>query len=138
MYNQTIVTLEKIKASLPDTGSLIIGGFSQGGVMAQLILVSELANRIKGLLLIGTCLPRNSVGLELLSTKISKLSPIPVLWIHGETDHLISLQEAECIVEFFERHGWQVTKIIHHKGHAIPLEFNDNIRQWATEISNFH
>ena len=138
LYNKTIDTLEDIISGLPDTGPLIVGGFSQGGVMAQFCLITELSNRIKGLLLIGTCLPRNSLGLEVLSSKISNLSPIPVLWVHGEIDEVLTLKESKGIVKFFEKHGWPVTQIIHSRGHVIPQEFKENIRQWVDETTFFN
>tara|TARA_B100001113_G_C21107302_1_gene621474 strand:+ start:674 stop:1294 length:621 start_codon:yes stop_codon:yes gene_type:complete len=123
-------SIEYLNAMLPDEGDLIIGGFSQGGAMAQIMLLSELASRISGLILLGT----RPINNEKLRTALRKLNPFPVLWMHGSSDEIITYKDAENLVDIFEDEGWIVTKIRHKKGHMIPLEHHDEVIEFVKKL----
>ena len=120
-------SLLKLSYILPDD-QLVLGGFSQGGAMAQELLQFDL--NILGIIAIATRAVR---PLELRD----RLSQIPVgklLWMHGESDHRVSLEAGLEIPELFLESGWDVTKIQHHKGHMIPIEYHENVKDWLVDL----
>ena len=120
-------SLLKLSNMLPDD-QLVLGGFSQGGAMAQELLQFDL--NILGIVAIATRAVR---PLELRD----RLSQIPVgklLWMHGESDHRVSLEAGLEIPELFLESGWDVTKIQHHKGHMIPIEYHANVKDWLVSL----
>ena len=120
-------SLLKLSYILPDD-QLVLGGFSQGGAMAQELLQFDL--NILGIIAIATRAVR---PLELRD----RLSQIPVgklLWMHGESDHRVSLEAGLEIPELFLESGWDVTKIQHHKGHMIPIEYHENVKDWLVNL----
>ena len=108
---------------LPKDGKIILGGFSQGGAMAQIMLLSQISTRISGLVLLGT----RSIEEQKLRKTLRKLKPIPVLWMHGLSDEIIKYEESIELVNIFEDEGWDVVKITHKKGHVIPLELHEDV-----------
>ena len=57
-----------------------------------------------------------------------------LLWMHGETDHRVTLDAGLEIPVLFEESGWDVTRIQHSKGHMIPIEFHLSIREWLEDL----
>ena len=120
-------SLLKLTKILPDD-ELVLGGFSQGGAMAQELLQFDL--NILGIIAIGTRVVR---PLELKD----RLRHIPVsnlLWMHGESDHRVNLEAGLEIPDLFEEASWKVLRIQHHKGHMIPIEFHGNVREWLENL----
>jgi len=115
---------------LPETGDIIIGGFSQGAAMAQIMLLSKISSRISGLILLGT----RSIEENKLREALTKSKPVPVLWMHGTGDELIKFEEAIELVNIFEEEGWEVTKIKHEKGHIIPLEHHNKVIDFVNKV----
>tara|TARA_B100000287_G_scaffold427976_1_gene478577 strand:- start:906 stop:1469 length:564 start_codon:yes stop_codon:yes gene_type:complete len=120
-------SLLKLSNLLPDD-ELVLGGFSQGGAMAQELLQFEL--KVLGIIAIGTRAVR---PLELRG-RLTEISPSKLLWMHGETDHRVSLDAGLEIPEIFEESGWDVTRIQHHKGHMIPIEFHTQVKEWLENL----
>ena len=121
-------SLLKLSNILPDD-ELVLGGFSQGGAMAQELLQFEL--KVLGIIAIGTRAVR---PLE-LKDRLTQISPSKLMWMHGESDHRVSLDAGLEIPEIFEESGWDVTRIQHHKGHMIPIEFHAQVKQWLENLS---
>ena len=121
-------SLLKLSNILPDD-ELVLGGFSQGGAMAQELLQFEL--KVLGVIAIGTRAVR---PLE-LKDRLTQISPSKLMWMHGESDHRVSLDAGLEIPEIFEESGWDVTRIQHHKGHMIPIEFHAQVKQWLENLS---
>jgi predicted esterase len=120
-------SLLKLSNILPDD-ELVLGGFSQGGAMAQELLQFEL--KVLGVIAIGTRAVR---PLE-LRDRLTQISPSKLMWMHGESDHRVSLDAGLEIPEIFEESGWEVTRIQHHKGHMIPIEFHGQVKQWLENL----
>ena len=38
------------------------------------------------------------------------------------------------IPELFEEAGWNVHRIQHNKGHMIPIEFHENLKDWLKNL----
>ena len=121
-------SLLKLSNILPDD-ELVLGGFSQGGAMAQELLQFEL--KVLGVIAIGTRAVR---PLE-LKDRLTQILPSKLMWMHGESDHRVSLDAGLEIPEIFEESGWDVTRIQHHKGHMIPIKFHAQVKQWLENLS---
>ena len=120
-------SLLKLSNMLPDD-QLVLGGFSQGGAMAQELLQFDL--NILGIVAIATRAVR---PLE-LRDRLSQITVGKLLWMHGESDHRVSLEAGMEIPELFLGSGWDVTKIQHHKGHMIPIEYHENVKGWLVDL----
>ena len=120
-------SLLKLSNMLPDD-QLVLGGFSQGGAMAQELLQFDL--NILGIVAIATRAVR---PLE-LRDRLSEITVGKLLWMHGESDHRVSLEAGLEIPELFLESGWDVTKIQHHKGHMIPIEYHENVKDWLVNL----
>ena len=119
-----------IEKSIPSDGKIIVGGFSQGAAMAQIMLLSGIADRISGLILLGT----RAIIETKLRGALKIMKPIPILWMHGKNDEIIPFNEAVTLAEILEDENWDVTRIIHEKGHVIPLEHHDDIAKFIKGI----
>ncbi|MEC8954755.1 MAG: alpha/beta fold hydrolase [Candidatus Thermoplasmatota archaeon] len=117
-------SMRRVIDEIPD-GPIIIGGFSQGGAIASVLLESELQERILGLVLIGT----KSVRPESLTSALPFLKPREVVWMHGRHDHLVSLEAANEHAEIFEWARWPVTRLEHEKGHMVNMNQIDELKQ---------
>ncbi len=120
-------SLLKLSHILPDD-ELVLGGFSQGGAMAQELLQFDL--KVLGVIAIGTRAVR---PLE-LKHRLTQISTSKLMWMHGESDHRVSLDAGLEIPEIFEESGWDVTRIQHHKGHMIPIEFHSQVKEWLENL----
>ena len=120
-------SLLKLSNILPDD-ELVLGGFSQGGAMAQERLQFNL--KVVGVIAIGTRAVR---PLE-LRDRLTEISPSKLMWMHGESDHRVSLEAGLEIPEIFEESGWNVTRIQHHKGHMIPIDFHEQVKEWLENL----
>ena len=121
-------SLLKLSNMLPDEEDLVLGGFSQGGAMAQELL--QFNHRVLGIIAIGTRVVR---PLE-LKDRLREIPSGKLLWMHGESDHRVSLEASLEIPELFEEFGWDVTRIQHPKGHMIPIEFHFSVKEWLENL----
>lgn len=116
-------SMQRVIGELPD-GPLIVGGFSQGGAIASALLETDLSERIVGLVLLGT----KTVRPESLAQRLPFLSPRPVVWMHGERDHLVSMEDGVEHAEIFEAADWPVLRLTHEKGHMVNLNQYDELK----------
>ena len=120
-------SLLKLVNQLPED-ELVLGGFSQGGAMAQELLQFDLD--IKGIIAIGTRVVR---PLE-LKARLTEIERNNLFWMHGESDHRVTLEAGLEIPELFEEAGWDVLRIQHHKGHMIPIEYHEKLKNWLQNL----
>jgi len=111
--------------------NVVLGGFSQGGAMAQELLQFDID--VLGIIAMGTRVVR---PLE-LRQRLQEIPKSKLLWMHGERDHRVSLEAGLEIPQIFEEAEWSVEKIQHSKGHMIPVEFHNSIRNWLINIHKF-
>ena len=128
--NQMEESISAILEILPD-GPIIVGGFSQGGAMASALLETEASNSIVGLILIATKTARP----DELRDSLPFLKPRPVIWMHGESDHLVSLDAGMEHIEIFEESGWPVIRFQHKKGHMVNLGQFEEMRDMISSIA---
>tara|TARA_B100000579_G_C22601657_1_gene742988 strand:- start:36 stop:638 length:603 start_codon:yes stop_codon:yes gene_type:complete len=124
--DSSLSQLEKIISEQAPMGPLVVGGFSQGGAMAQELMHLPVADRIVGIICIGTRLVR---PME-LRMRLEELDPKRMFWMHGEKDVRVPIEDGWSVANLFESGGWAVELIEHHKGHIIPIEHHDSIKEW--------
>ena len=112
-------------------GPVIVGGFSQGGAMASAMLETEASASIVGLVLIAT---KSARGDKLRDT-LPFLKPRPVIWMHGERDHLVPIDLAREHAEIFDDAGWPVVRLEHEKGHMVNLNQFEEMREQISRIA---
>ena len=124
---QSIHFLENI---VPEEGKIIIGGFSQGAAMAQIMLLSKINKRISGMVLLGT----RGIKDVHLREGLRNIDPVPVLWMHGKSDEIIPFNEAITLPNTMSEENWNVKKIVHERGHVIPSGHHVTITNFVKEI----
>ena len=77
--DSSLSQLEQLIANEAPKGPLIVGGFSQGGAMAQELMHLPVADRIQGIICIGTRLVR---PME-LRMRLNELDSKRMFWMHG-------------------------------------------------------
>lgn len=124
--DSSLSQLEKLISQNAPLGPLVIGGFSQGGAMAQEILQLPIADRIVGLICIGTRLVR---PME-LRIRLEELDRKRLFWMHGERDIRVPIEDGWAVAHLFETAGWAVELVEHKKGHMIPIEHHNELTEW--------
>ena len=100
--DSSLSQLEKLIAEEAPMGPLVVGGFSQGGAMAQEMLQLPLADRIIGLVALGTRLVR---PME-LRLRLEELDPKRMFWMHGVRDVRVPIEDGWAVAHLFEAAGW--------------------------------
>ena len=129
--DSSLSQLEQLIAEHAPLGPLVVGGFSQGGAMAQEMLQLPLADRIVGIVAISTRLVREME----LRLRLSELRTKHLFWMHGERDLRVSIQDGWAVAHVFESAGWAMELIEHPKGHMIPMEHHAALKEWLTALS---
>ncbi|MEZ8112846.1 MAG: hypothetical protein QMC43_05835 [Candidatus Poseidoniaceae archaeon] len=124
--DSSLSQLEKLISQNAPLGPLVIGGFSQGGAMAQEILQLPIADRIVGLICIGTRVVR---PME-LRIRLEELDRKRLFWMHGERDIRVPIEDGWAVAHLFETAGWAVELVEHKKGHMIPIEHHNELTEW--------
>jgi predicted esterase len=124
--DSSLSQLEQIISEQSPMGPLVVGGFSQGGAMAQELMHLPVADRIVGIICIGTRLVR---PME-LRMRLEELDSKRMFWMHGEKDVRVSIEDGWTVAHLFEAAGWAIELIEHKKGHMIPLEYHDSLKEW--------
>jgi predicted esterase len=126
----SLAQLEQEVAHHAPAGPLVVGGFSMGGAMAQEMLQLSLAERIIGVIALGTRLVR---PME-LRVRLEGLEPKHLFWMHGTRDVRVPIEDGWAVAHLFEAAGWALELIEHEKGHMIPTEHHDAVREWLQAI----
>ena len=126
----SLAQLEQEVARHAPVGPLVVGGFSMGGAMAQEMLHLPLAERIIGVIALGTRLVR---PME-LRHRLSELKPKHLFWMHGTRDVRVPIEDGWAVAHLFEGEGWATELIEHEKGHMIPTEHHAAVREWLEAI----
>ena len=126
-------SLAMLEAALPEEGPLIVGGFSQGSALAQELLGTRHADRIRGVSVLGG---KSARPLE-LRLVLDGQPPRRLLSMHGSRDVMVPLWQAEETVEIFREAGWDLTLLRHEKGHMVDLSQEAAIRDWVAETAGY-
>ena len=128
--DSSLSQLEKLISEEAPLGPLVVGGFSQGGVMAQEMLQLPLADRIIGLVALGTRLVR---PME-LRIRLEELDSKHMFWMHGVRDVRVPIEDGWAVAHLFEGAGWPVELVEHRKGHMIPTEHHEILKNWLENL----
>jgi predicted esterase len=132
--NETLSQLQEsvdfVVENLPTDGPLIVGGFSQGGAVAQELLLSKVAERIVGVVVLASMAARPLILLE----KLCELPSQRMFSMHGERDTIVPISQADEYARLYEEAGWDVTKVRHKKGHMVDLGSEDTLHNWLSKI----
>ena len=104
----------------------IIGGFSQGSMMAvNLVLNSN--HHYKALIqMSGTFLDR-----ELWTQKIKELKKTPIFLSHGKNDALLNPLDADDLGRCFHEAGHPIDYLSFDGGHEIPMEVINDLKSFV-------
>ena len=109
-------------------GPLVVGGFSQGGAMAQETFNSPL-HRIVVLLLrytVGSAYGIAAAPGQLVRRRCSGCMAYEMASLTRTVGLLLTVRRA----------GWSVELVEHQKGHMIPTEHRDVLKDWLDDIVN--
>ena len=110
---------------------LILGGFSQGAAMAtEVFMHKKIQHRVLGMILISGKSVRPK---ELYEALVD--NPIPVVWMHGDSDKIVSIEQAHELSDLIEKANCSILKLQHHKGHMVDLSQKNSIIEWIRLIS---
>ena len=127
---ETLVQVDESLASLISQipqGPLIVGGFSQGSALAQELLATDFAAQIFGVIVIGG---KSARPVE-LRLALAECESKRLISMHGESDHIVPMWQADQTVEIFQEAGWDVTILRHHKGHMVNLAQQQALVDWV-------
>ena len=105
----------------------VIGGFSQGGVMAYALAFAKGRPRPRGLIALSCFMPTVE-GLEL---DLGGLEGYPVAIGHGTFDPVIGVEWGRRARETLERAGAEVLYRESPMPHAVDPAFIDELRPWV-------
>ncbi len=112
-----------------DRNKLLVLGFSQGGVMAYTMALSE-PERFAGLIALSTWLP--SELLERVEDRAA-LQQLPTLIQHGSRDELVEAERARRSVEMLREQRVPLTYREYEMGHEINSQSLTDLVQWLQE-----
>jgi len=123
---EDILEMEKENGMMPDR--IVLAGFSLGGAMA-ISLALKAQQQFGGLVVMGSA----------RVPSIWKASPnaaegLPVLQVHGEDDHMATLDDALKSADFLRGAGCNVHfSTYSHVGHTVSAKMLEEIRSWLME-----
>jgi phospholipase/carboxylesterase len=109
---------------------LVIGGFSQGAMVASLAAL-QLSSMIKGLLILSGTF----VAPSLWSDLVSEAKTFPIFQSHGEADPVLPYSEAKRLNEFLTNSGFVIQFEGFKGGHQIPYEVMDRLGAFLSHLS---
>jgi len=99
----------------PPAGQLVLGGFSQGSMLA-LDVALHTSHALAGLVLLST----TQLAAEEWATRYAGRAGLPVFMSHGKQDELLPFAVTESLRALLESHGLTVEWVPFVGGHGIP------------------
>lgn len=109
---------------------LVLGGFSQGAMVASLTAL-QLSSMIKGLLILSGTF----VAPSLWSDLVSQAKSFPIFQSHGESDPVLPFDEAQRLNQFLVQAGFVIQLEAFKGGHQIPYEVMDRLGVFLSHLS---
>lgn len=107
----------------------VVGGFSQGGVMAYAQALGPGRPRLAGVLAMSAFLPR----VDGFALHPDAARDLPVLITHGSEDPIVPIDLGRDARDKLEERGAEVTYLESAVPHAVDPEHADAIREWISE-----
>jgi phospholipase/carboxylesterase len=108
---------------------LIIGGFSQGAMVALEVALC-LEESVAGIIFLSGTL----VDAQNIRAKASSKKALPLLQLHGFDDGILSITHAQKLAPLLEEAGWEVEAHYFKGGHTIPLQGLSWMSQFINSI----
>lgn len=121
--------IEDLRRETPDR-PLVLGGFSQGGMLACDLVLNSPPGRVDALVLMSA----SRIDFEHWKTLREKLRNLPVFVAHGEEDLNLAFSTGERLAEFARDAGAQVTWVPFQGGHEIPLTVWRGLRRFLRAL----
>lgn len=94
---------------------LVLGGFSQGGMVASHLL-SKAGDHLRGALLLSTVLLND----EKLTKSLEGVTPVAFLQSHGSQDVVLPVAQGMSLFQKLKKLGWSGRWVEFSGGHEIP------------------
>ena len=121
-----LIAAELAAGILPE--HIILGGFSQGGVIAMHCALHQ-SERLGGLLALSTWLPRTS-----LPSPSPAACQTPVFIAHGSDDDLIPIQAANHTHDTLAELGYRdIQQRSYPMAHSVSMEEIDDLAAWLVQ-----
>ncbi|KAG0335586.1 hypothetical protein BG000_007394 [Podila horticola] len=110
---------EEIEVHRVPANRIVLGGFSQGCVLALLTgLTAEY--QFAGLVALSGYMPMHAKIMNMVSDASKKT---PIFWGHGDADQMVRYEYGQQSVELLEKHKYNVQfKTYHNMGHSSSLQ----------------
>ncbi|MCG8226366.1 alpha/beta hydrolase [Tenacibaculum finnmarkense] len=128
IYNKSFInvsqakeTIRKIDLKLKNINNIILIGYSQGGVIANGLMLFK-PKKYKKVISINSYITE-----ELIFKKNNNFSKAKVIFIYGKNDFLISKEMIKNSFSLFKKYKINSVKIKHYNYHSIDLKLRNNI-----------
>lgn len=109
---------------------IVLGGFSQGGMVASHLL-SSCGENLKGALLLSTVLLNQAK----LQKSLEGIPGRPFLQTHGSQDPVLPVAQGMALYQFLKKQGWQGRWQEFSGGHEIPAAALNKAREFLQSLS---
>ncbi len=109
---------------------IVIGGFSQGGMVASHLLAA-CGENLKGALLLSTVL----LNQEKLQKSLEGVAGRPFLQTHGSQDPVLPVAQGMALYQLLKKQGWQGRWQEFSGGHEIPSVVLQKSRELLQTLS---
>lgn len=110
-------------------GNILLGGFSQGGMMTYRCGLSR-PDLFAGLLILSSRIPPDDEIIDNLPEDRNQ----PIFVAHGTSDMMISVNDARKSREFLESEGYSPEYHEYPMGHEISQTVIDDMVAWLTKV----
>lgn len=117
--NKLVNFIEAVKKE-KGSNDIILGGFSQGSMLALYLTLMKGVRPLALLLLSCTLIAKKELGLALSKENGESLKKIPIFQSHGISDPVLPISMARALKDFFKERSMQVDYQEFSGGHEIP------------------
>lgn len=111
-----------------DWKDVIIGGFSQGAMLATEVFLKAPETPLGLICLSGTLLSKNE-----WSSRAAARSGSAILMSHGEADQVLPHKGSIQLQKFFEENGIKTQFVSFRGGHEIPMQVIEKMKSYISE-----
>lgn len=129
-FDKALAQLEGLIFELLDQyKEVVVGGFSQGGMMASHLL-GACGESLKGALLYSTVL----LDQQRLEKSLTSLKDIPFLQTHGRQDPVLAISNGKKLFDQLQKHEFKGEWLEFNGGHEIPTPVLQRSQQLLKNI----
>ncbi|MBN8220563.1 MAG: alpha/beta fold hydrolase [Spirochaetes bacterium] len=117
-----------------DPAKTVVGGFSQGAMLATEIMLNHKADLAGLVVFSGTLVNRTGWETAIAAKYAAQNKTMRFIQSHGKHDPVLPFQAAERLNELFVQGGGKGDFIAFEGQHEIPLEVVDGTNKWLKEF----